>query len=110
MWAECQPVERSRSLHFFQGGGIYYFYIEDWNFVNEFRHVVGVRKLYPDPTGTRLIFVDDKSDGFVYNPVSDEIFLFVRSSLTWSGPSVFCLRWLHRVSISFVSCELVVFR
>ena len=37
--------------------------------MNEFRHVVGVRKLYPDPSGTRLIFVDDKSDGFVYNPV-----------------------------------------
>ena len=54
-----------------QNGGINYFYIEDWQYVNEFRHVVGIKKLFPDPSGTRLIFVDDKSDGFVYNPVSD---------------------------------------
>ena len=41
--------------------------------MNEFRHVVGIRKLFPDPSGTRLIFVDDKSDGFVYNPVSTDL-------------------------------------
>ena len=47
-----------------------YFFIEDWQFVNEFRHVVGIRRLFSDPSGTRLVFIDDKSDGFVYNPVS----------------------------------------
>jgi WD repeat-containing protein 19 len=54
----------------FQNGGINYFYVEDWNFVNEFRHVVGIRRIFPDLGGTRLVFIDDKSDGFVYNPVS----------------------------------------
>ena len=44
--------------------------MEDWQFVNEFRHVTGIRYIYPDPTGTRLIFTDDKSDAYVYNPVS----------------------------------------
>ena len=53
-----------------QIGGIHYFYIEDWQYVNEFRHVVGIRKIFPDINGTRLIFIDDKSDGYVYNPVS----------------------------------------
>ena len=57
-------------LFIFQKGGLNYFFIEDWQYVNEFRHVVGIRKLFPDPSGTRLIFMDDKSDGFVYNPVS----------------------------------------
>ena len=64
----------------FQAGGIYYFFIEDWNYVNEFRHVVGIRKLYPDPSGTRLIFVDDKSDGFVYNPVQLIVIFVLRES------------------------------
>lgn len=27
-------------MFYFQNGGITYFYVEDWNFVNEFRHVV----------------------------------------------------------------------
>lgn len=26
--------------------------------------------MFPDPSGTRLVFIDDKSDTFVYNPVS----------------------------------------
>jgi len=39
--------------------------------VNEFRHMCGMRMLFPDHSGTRLIFVDEKSDGFVYNPVSN---------------------------------------
>ncbi|XP_026503765.1 WD repeat-containing protein 19 isoform X1 [Terrapene carolina triunguis] len=51
-------------------GVIHYFYIEDWQYVNEYRHPVSVRKIYPDPNGTRLVFIDDKSDGFVYCPVS----------------------------------------
>ncbi len=65
-----------------------YFYLEDWQFVNEYKHVmgkymyvcvmllhvhllvcVGITKLYPDPTSTRLIIVDEKSDAFIYNPV-----------------------------------------
>ena len=53
-----------------QIGGIHYFYIEDWQYVNEFRHVVGIRKIFPDLNGTKLIFIDEKSDGYVYNPVS----------------------------------------
>jgi hypothetical protein len=53
----------------FQTGGIHYFSIEDWQFVNEYRHLDGIRKIYPDPSGTRLIFIDEKSDGYVYNPV-----------------------------------------
>ena len=56
-----------------QAGGLYYFYMEDWNFVNEFRHVVGIKKIFPDHSGTRVIFIDDKCDGYVYNPVSQSL-------------------------------------
>ncbi|XP_033108550.1 WD repeat-containing protein 19-like isoform X2 [Anneissia japonica] len=66
-------------------GELYYFFIEDWQFVNEFRHVVGIRKLFPDPSGTRLVFVDDKSDGFVYNPVNDNTLEIPGFSATVEG-------------------------
>ena len=46
-----------------------FFFIEDWAYVNEFRHPVGIRKVFPDASGTKLIFIDDKNDGFVYSPV-----------------------------------------
>jgi hypothetical protein len=32
--------------------------------------VIGIKDLFPDSSGTRVIFIDSKSDGFVYNPVS----------------------------------------
>eukprot|EP00051_Salpingoeca_urceolata_P033288 m.20040 g.20040 ORF g.20040 m.20040 type:complete len:1352 (-) comp6065_c0_seq2:172-4227(-) len=56
-----------------ESGGIHYFLLEDLQFVNEFKHVVGVRSLVPDANGTRLLCLDDKGDGFVYNPVNDAI-------------------------------------
>ncbi|XP_053110027.1 WD repeat-containing protein 19 isoform X2 [Hemicordylus capensis] len=55
-------------------GVIQYFYVEDWQYVNEYRHSVSVRKIFPDPNGSRLVFIDDKSDGFVYCPVNDVAF------------------------------------
>lgn len=55
-------------------GSLFYFFIEDWQFVNEFRHVVGIKRIFPDVSGTHLVFIDEKSDGFVYNPVNDATF------------------------------------
>ncbi|XP_067949190.1 WD repeat-containing protein 19-like isoform X2 [Watersipora subatra] len=54
-------------------GDLKYFFVEDWAYVNEFRHICGIKQIYPDHSGTRLIFVDDRSDGYVYNPVNDEL-------------------------------------
>lgn len=44
--------------------------MEDWQIVNEFRHVGGIRKLFPNHTGTLMVFFDEKGDGFVYSAVS----------------------------------------
>lgn len=33
-----------------------------------------MKKIFPDPNGTRLVFIDEKSDGYVYCPVSLEKF------------------------------------
>ena len=68
-----------------------YFFIEEWQFVNEFRHIVGkillyssialtqhnvhvhdivgISRVFSDSNGTAVILIDDKSDAFVYSPV-----------------------------------------
>jgi WD repeat-containing protein 19 len=51
-------------------GHIHYFFLEDWKLVTDFRHSVGIRELYADQMGSRLVVVDEKSEGYVYNPVS----------------------------------------
>lgn len=54
-------------------GGLHYFYIEDWNFVVEHRHMAGIRKVFPDATGAHLVFIDEKSDGYIYNSADDTV-------------------------------------
>ncbi|KAF5926956.1 hypothetical protein HPG69_001588, partial [Diceros bicornis minor] len=68
-----------------QTGVIQHFYIEDWQFVNDYRHPVSVKKIFPDPNGTRLVFIDEKSDGFVYCPVNDATYEIPDFSPTIKG-------------------------
>ena len=39
-----------------------------WSFLSE-----GIKKIFPDVSGTHLVFIDEKTDGFVYNPVSTQL-------------------------------------
>jgi WD repeat-containing protein 19 len=56
-------------------GNLFYFYLDSWSMVNEFRHEggVGTRKLFPNSSGTRCIFIDNNNDGFLYSPVNDHL-------------------------------------
>lgn len=67
----CHALTSDFLIYGTDTGVIQYFYIEDWQFVNDYRHPVGVKKIFPDPNGTRLVFIDEKSEGFVYCPVKD---------------------------------------
>ncbi|TNN69397.1 WD repeat-containing protein 19 [Liparis tanakae] len=44
--------------------------VEDWETVSSFSHSVGVRKVFPDLNGTRLVFIDDKNSGFLLSPTN----------------------------------------
>ncbi|NWR15309.1 WDR19 protein, partial [Emberiza fucata] len=70
----CHALTSDFLIYGTDTGVIHYFFIEDWQFVNEYRHPVSVRKVFPDPNGTRMAFIDDKSDGFVYCPVNDRVY------------------------------------
>uniref|UniRef100_A0A915K2V5 WDR19 WD40 repeat domain-containing protein n=1 Tax=Romanomermis culicivorax TaxID=13658 RepID=A0A915K2V5_ROMCU len=55
-------------------GHLQYFSTEDWKMVNEYRHTCGIRSLFAQSYGTMLIFLDDKMDSFLYNPINDNLF------------------------------------
>ncbi|XP_026990682.2 WD repeat-containing protein 19 [Tachysurus fulvidraco] len=66
-------------------GLIQCFYIEDWQSVYEYRHQVAVRKVFPNPNGTRLVFIDDESNGFLYSPMDGSLFEITDFSSTITG-------------------------
>ena len=53
-------------------GTIHYFSLEDWCYVNEFRFSHGIRQLYPNNAGTRVVFVDQTNAAYLYSPVNDQ--------------------------------------
>ncbi|XP_053560025.1 WD repeat-containing protein 19 [Bombina bombina] len=71
-------------------GLIKYFYLEDWQYVNEYRHTASVKKIFPDITGTRLVFIDEKTDGFVYCPLNDSVYEIPNFS-----PAIKGILWEH---------------
>ncbi|KAF2983126.1 hypothetical protein EK904_011176, partial [Melospiza melodia maxima] len=81
----CHALTSDFLIYGTDTGVINYFFIEDWQFVNEYRHPVSVRKVFPDPNGTRMAFIDDKSDGFVYCPVNDRAYEIPDFSPTIKG-------------------------
>ncbi|KAK3101973.1 hypothetical protein FSP39_007745 [Pinctada imbricata] len=81
----CHSLTPDFLIYGTDNGGLNYFYIEDWNFVNEYRHVAGIRHIFPDNVGSRLVFIDEKSDGFVYNPVNDQTLEIPNFSNTTRG-------------------------
>ncbi|NXA13229.1 WDR19 protein, partial [Sapayoa aenigma] len=81
----CHALTNDFLIYGTDTGVIHYFYIEDWQYVNEYRHPVSVRKIFPDPNGTKMAFIDDKSDGFVYCPVNDRVYEIPDFSPTIKG-------------------------
>ncbi|XP_058834907.1 WD repeat-containing protein 19 [Topomyia yanbarensis] len=53
-------------------GNIVHFSLERWSTVLQFRHQVGIKALFTDLDGTRLVFLDDHSHGYVYIAATEE--------------------------------------
>ncbi|THD21180.1 hypothetical protein D915_008124 [Fasciola hepatica] len=54
-------------------GRLCYFHLDDWAYLNEFQHVVGIVSVFPNMNGTRVAFIDDRSCAYIYNPVIEEL-------------------------------------
>lgn len=61
------------------------FSLEQWRPVNQFRHGVGIKKLYTDLSGTRIIFVDDQNQGYIFIPATEETRAIPDFPKTYSG-------------------------
>lgn len=54
-------------------GSIVYFHVDEWSKALEYKHVIGVTDIYVDPAGTRLVFLDIKTKGYVFNAAVSEV-------------------------------------
>ena len=55
-------------------GTVEFFYLTEWAMLSgaELRHNVGIKAIYPNGQGTRLVIMDENGDGFLYNPVTSD--------------------------------------
>ncbi len=51
---------------------IHYYSLRDQSEMNEFRHSIAIRAVYPNIAGTRVVAIDTSGVLFVYSPVNDE--------------------------------------
>lgn len=66
-------------------GNICHFLIDEWQAINKFKHDCGVKKIYSEPYGMSVAFIDDKSEGFIYNPVNGSIIKIPKLPTTTIG-------------------------
>lgn len=65
----CHELTTDFLIYATDMGHIIYFHIEEWAKALEYKHTIGIMKLYADPAGTRLIFFDMKNKGYLFNAV-----------------------------------------
>lgn len=62
------------SFYFYeQLGHLVFFSLEFWTNVVTFRHTMGIRNIFSDTDGTKIAFVDDHNQGFIYCPVNNNL-------------------------------------
>lgn len=54
----------------FKTGNLCHFYIDEWQSVNKYKHDIAIKKIFAEPYGMSVAFIDDKSEGYIYNPVN----------------------------------------
>ncbi|XP_017769670.1 PREDICTED: WD repeat-containing protein 19 [Nicrophorus vespilloides] len=69
---QCHALTTEFLIYGTDLGHIVYFCVEEWAVSSYYKHPVGIENIYVDPAGTRLIFFDVKSQGFLYNAVLNE--------------------------------------
>eukprot|EP01013_Petalomonas_cantuscygni_P015686 TRINITY_DN32571_c0_g1_i1.p1 TRINITY_DN32571_c0_g1~~TRINITY_DN32571_c0_g1_i1.p1 ORF type:complete len:1413 (-),score=393.21 TRINITY_DN32571_c0_g1_i1:294-4532(-) len=52
-------------------GHIIYFSFDEWTTVNEYLFERPIKQFWPNPSGTRVVLVDESNQASVYNPVND---------------------------------------
>ncbi len=66
-------------------GLLSHFYIDEWEFVSKYTHATGIKKIFPEPFGMSIAFIDDASEGFIYNPVNSNVVKIPNMPATTQG-------------------------
>lgn len=66
----CHALTTEFLIYATDMGHIVYFVVEEWALASEYKHAVGINSLHVDSAGSRLVFIDIKSLGYVYDAVS----------------------------------------
>ncbi|KAK9508924.1 hypothetical protein O3M35_006365 [Rhynocoris fuscipes] len=56
-------------------GDVRLFSLEDWTNLTEYKHTVSIKQIFPDAAATRIVVIDDKTDGYLYSPVQNTMLL-----------------------------------
>lgn len=54
-------------------GHLIYFSLHQWSNITSYRHMMGIKNIYMDLDGTKMIFIDDHNQGYVYTSVNNFI-------------------------------------
>ncbi|XP_028136974.1 WD repeat-containing protein 19 [Diabrotica virgifera virgifera] len=68
----CHELTADFLIYATDMGSILYFHLDEWSRALEYKHSIGITNVYVDPAGTRLVFVDIKINGYVFNAVLNE--------------------------------------
>ncbi|KAG4079385.1 hypothetical protein HA402_008077 [Bradysia odoriphaga] len=89
-------------------GNLVYFSLENWTPVIKYRHAMGIKQLFADCEGTKLVFIDDHNQGYVYTPANEDVVLIPQFPKTTLGvlwdyakPSTF-VAYDDKVCITYV--------
>ncbi|XP_063927605.1 WD repeat-containing protein 19 [Zophobas morio] len=73
LFITCHALTTDFLIYGTDMGNIVYFHVEEWAVATEYSHSVGITNIFSDPAGSRIIFVDIKGLGYVYNAVINEV-------------------------------------
>lgn len=65
----CHDLTTDFLIYGTNTGRLVYFHVEEWSKAMEHQHDTAIGAIYADPAGTRLVLVDVKGRGYVFNAV-----------------------------------------
>ena len=62
-----------------------HFCVDEWQVVNKYKHDTGIKKVFAEPHGMSVAFIDDKSEGFIFNPINGNMIKIPNLPSTTTG-------------------------
>mmetsp|Transcript_128986 Transcript_128986/g.223824 ORF Transcript_128986/g.223824 Transcript_128986/m.223824 type:complete len:1375 (+) Transcript_128986:101-4225(+) len=73
----CASIVGNFLIYAHSNGRMQYYSLVDGTEVNEYTHENGIRKIFPNQEGTRVVLIDTTGFAWLYNPVNDDCIAIV---------------------------------